>query len=158
MFGNFGTTVAASSGVASTTRVCFTAGSGTGVGVGVEVEIATTGVEVGAGSGAGVGAGVGVGAGAEASHVVLVIVFVSNVTAPLRANTRPSTFAPVVRVAEVKAKMLPLKTEFAPSVTELPICQKTLQARAPLLKITLLAPAVMSVEAVLKMKTALESP
>ena len=62
------------------------------------------------------------------THVALVIVFVSNVTAPLRASTRPSTLAPVVRVADVKAKIFPLKVEFAPSVAELPTCQKTLQA------------------------------
>ena len=92
------------------------------------------------------------------AHVALVILFVSKVTAPLRANTRPTTFAPVVRVADVKAKIFPLNVEFVPSVAELPTCQKTLQAWAPFVRTTLLSPAVMSVEEVLKIKTALGSP
>lgn len=106
----------------------------------------------------GVGVGVvgGVGAGAV-THTGLVIVFVSNVTAPFRANILPSTSAPVVRVMDVKARIFPLKLEFVPSVAELPTCQKTLQAWAPFMRRTRLDPAVMSVEAVLKIKTALGS-
>ena len=99
-----------------------------------------------------------VDAGGSTAHVALVIVFVSNVTAPLRANTRPSTFVPVVRVADVKARIFPLKIEFVPSVAELPTCQKTLQAWAEFMRTTLLVPEVMSVELVLKTKTALGSP
>src|SRR2546428_1431923 len=53
----------------------------------------------------------------------IVIVLESKVTAPLRANSRPSTAAPVVTVMEVKARMFPLKTEVVPRVAELPTCQ-----------------------------------
>ena len=60
----------------------------------------------------------------------------SNVTAPFRASALPSRFTPVVIVIDVKARMFPLKTEFVPSVAELPTCQKTLQALAPLARTT----------------------
>lgn len=119
-----------------------------GVGVGEEVGV---GVEVGAGGVAGTGVGV-------TMQVALVIVFESNVTAPLRTNTRPSTVAPVVSVAEVKAKILPLKFELIPSVAELPTCQKTLQACAPFKRFTTLNPAVVSVVADLKINIAFGSP
>jgi hypothetical protein len=82
------------------------------------------------------------------------MVLVSNVTAPLRANNLPSTVAPVFAVIDVKARTLPAKLEFVPRVAELPICQKTLHAWAPLMRTTRLAEAVISVEAVWKMKTA----
>jgi len=156
VFGNVGTGV----GV-EVTLVTLVVDVGTGVEAGV-----TLGVDVGVGVGVGVSAGVEValgvgvvGVGVDgAAHVALVTVFVSNVTAPFRANTLPSTLAPVVSVADVKARIFPLKVEFVPSVAELPTCQKTLQAWAPFTRLTLLAPAVISVEAVLKMKTALELP
>ena len=57
-----------------------------------------------------------------------VMVSVSSVTAAVRANTRPSTVAPVVTVMEANARMLPLNTEPVPRVAELPTCQKTLEA------------------------------
>jgi hypothetical protein len=46
----------------------------------------------------------------------------------------------------------------APRVAELPTCQKTLQACAPLVRITELDAAVIKVESALKIKTAAESP
>jgi hypothetical protein len=52
----------------------------------------------------------------------------SRVTAAVRANSRPSTFTPVVTVMEAKAMMVPLNTEPVPKVAELPTCQKTLAA------------------------------
>jgi hypothetical protein len=52
-----------------------------------------------------------------------VIVLVSSVTAPSRASTRPEITAPVVTVTDVRARMLPVKEEFVPSVAELPTCQ-----------------------------------
>ncbi|OGY96820.1 MAG: hypothetical protein A2128_02845 [Candidatus Liptonbacteria bacterium GWC1_60_9] len=61
-------------------------------------------------------------------------------------------------MAEVKARMFPLKVEFVPSVAELPTCQKTLQAWAPFMRLTLLLFDVISVEAALKTKTASGSP
>ena len=75
-----------------------------------------------------VGVAVGVGVAVPAAaHVDRVIVFVSKVTAPFRANARPSIVAPVVTVIEVKAMIVPLNAEPVPIVAELPSCQKTLQ-------------------------------
>lgn len=87
-----------------------------------------------------------------------VMVLVSIVTAPFRANARPSIEAPVVRVMEVNARMFPLKTVPVPRVAELPTCQKTLHALAPLMTFTTLAEAVTSVLAIWNTKTALGSP
>src|SRR5438552_18400829 len=78
------------------------------------------------------------------------MVLVSNVTAAVRANTLPSTVAPVVTVMEAKARMFPLNTEPVPRVAELPTCQKTLAALAPPLKITWRPVVVVSVEAIWK--------
>src|SRR5438105_991592 len=60
----------------------------------------------------------------------------SRVTAAVRANSRPSTVAPVVTVMEANARMFPLNTEPVPRVAELPTCHTTLAAWAPPLKIT----------------------
>ena len=50
--------------------------------------------------------------GAVGSNVPgTVIVLASKVTAPVRANNRPSTAAPVVTVMEAKARMFPFTTE-----------------------------------------------
>src|SRR3989454_1798077 len=87
-----------------------------------------------------------------------VMILVSRVTAPVRANSRPSTAAPVVTVMEANARMFPLNTEPVPSVAELPTCQKTLAALAPPLRITWRAEVVVRVDAIWKMKTALASP
>lgn len=94
----------------------------------------------------GAGVGVAVGAGAAVRHLSRVIVFVSRVTAPFRASARPSTMvAPVCRAIDVNARMLPLKVVVVPRVAELPTCQYTLQAWAPLIRLTVLAGAVVSV-------------
>jgi hypothetical protein len=82
----------------------------------------------------------------------------SSVTAPLRANTRPSTVTPVVTVADVRAISVPTKVELVPSVAELPTCQKTLHAWAPFSRTTLLLDAVTTVEPAWKMKSALGLP
>lgn len=82
----------------------------------------------------------------------------SMVIAPFLANILHSTFAEVIRVALVKAKIFPLKIEFPPRVAELPTYQNTLHACAPLVKTTMLEPAVVRVVADLKIKTALGSP
>jgi hypothetical protein len=87
-------------------------------------------------------------------HVERVMVSLSSVTDPLRARARPSMVTPVVTVIEVRARIVPRKVESVPRVAELPTCQKTLQALAPLIRLTLLLDPVMSVEAVWKMKTA----
>src|SRR5205814_5308723 len=80
------------------------------------------------------------------AQVGTVIVLASNATAPFRASARPSSVAPAFSVMEVYARMFPLQTELPPSVAELPTCQKTLQARAPPVRITCRPTVVMKVE------------
>ncbi len=89
--------------------------------------------------------GVG-GVTTEAAQTGRVTLFVSNVTAPLRANKRPLIEAPVVAVTEVKAMILPANVELVPRVAEEPTSQKTLQACAPLSRMTLLDGAVVKVD------------
>jgi len=52
----------------------------------------------------------------------------------------------------------PWNWEPAPSVAELPTCQKTLEALAPLISFTLLPAAVINVEPVWKIHTAFGLP
>ena len=77
------------------------------------------------------------------------------VTAPFRARARPWTVTPLFTDIEVRARMLPRKTELLPRVAELPTCQNTLHSSAPLIRFTVLLDAVISVESVWKMKTEL---
>jgi hypothetical protein len=93
-----------------------------------------------------------------AVQVGIVMVLLSRVTAPLRASKRPVTVAPVVAVIDVNARTLPIRWEFVPSVAELPTCQKTLHAVAPLRTTTELLDAVISVDDAWKMNTAAGSP
>jgi hypothetical protein len=88
----------------------------------------------------------------------LVITFVSRDTCPLRASSRPSTRAVVSAVMEVSARIVPLKLDAVPRVAELPTCQNTLQAWAPLVRMMLLAEAVIRVEATWKINTELGLP
>jgi hypothetical protein len=83
---------------------------------------------------------------------------VSIVTAPPRAKTRPSIITPAPTVIDTAARMLPRNAESAPSVAELPSCQKTLQAWAVPTRLTMLFAAVMTVVAERKMKIASGSP
>ena len=55
-----------------------------------------------------------------------------SVTAPLRARSLPFTLAPLFTEIDVSARMLPWNAVLVPSVAELPTCQKTLHAWAPL--------------------------
>ncbi len=82
----------------------------------------------------------------------------SSVTAPVRARARPSITEAWFTVMDVKARMLPLKNELTSMVAELPTCQNTLQGCAPLTRLTTADGAVIKVEAIWKMKTALGSP
>lgn len=91
-------------------------------------------------------------------QTALVMTLWSNVTAPLRASARPSIAALVFTVMDSRARMLPLKKELVSMVAELPTCQNTLQACAPLMSETLLVVAVIRVDPILKMKTAFGSP
>ena len=83
---------------------------------------------------------------------------VSSVTAPFLASALPSRLTPVVIVIDVNASMFPLKTEFVPRVAELPTCQKTLQALAPLARTIWLPLPVVSVDAMWKMNAAFGLP
>jgi hypothetical protein len=82
----------------------------------------------------------------------------SRVTEPFLASARPATVVSVVTVIDVNAMIVPVKVEAVPNTAELPTCQKTLQACASLITLTLLAVAVISVEATWKMNTALGFP
>ena len=57
--------------------------------------------------------------------------FVPKLTAPLRANARPSIVALSTRVMLVSATILPLNVVPVPSVAELPTCHQTFRAWAP---------------------------
>lgn len=84
---------------------------------------------------------------------------VSSVTAAVIAKRPPPpTETPVVAVMEAKAMTLPSKIVAVPRVAELPTCQKTLQGRAPLMRMTEDAVAVVRVEPNWKTKTAFGSP
>ncbi len=78
------------------------------------------GVGVGGGGGGGVGVGVGVGVGCGGTPTQLVILFVSNVTAPFSAMALPLRFVPVVTVILVSARMFPWNRVPVPRVAELP--------------------------------------
>jgi hypothetical protein len=117
--------------------------TGSVVSVGIVVSVGTEGTVVSVGVGSMVTGGV-VGTTGEQSGEV--ITFVSKVTAPLRAKALPSILAPVVAVMEVRARMLPLKVDAVPNVAELPTCQNTLHAEAPLIRLILLFEAVVKVD------------
>jgi hypothetical protein len=106
-----------------------------------------------------VGSAVGLLVGATVRiQVRLLILFVSNVTAPPRAIALPVRFTPVVSVILAAAMIFPANTVFVPNVAELPTCQKTWQALPPLIMFTVELEAVVSVEPILKIKTAFGSP
>jgi len=87
------------------------------------------------------------------AHAETAIVLVSIVTAPFRANAAPVMVAPVFRVMLVSARIVPWKAVVVPRVAELPTCQKTLHARAPPVRTTLLPDPVMRVLPAWKIKT-----
>jgi hypothetical protein len=122
------------------------------VGVGAMVVGVVVGVVVDVGE---VAVGAGVGGGVQKGAM---IVSWSRVTAPLRASARPAMVSPVSTVMDCRARMVPWKMECVPSVAELPTCQKTWQASAPLVSRMWLAESVTSVEPIWKMKTAFGSP
>ncbi len=82
-----------------------------------------------------------------------VIVLVSRLTWPLRASTRPDTVVPVCTEIEVSARTEPTNVVLVPSVAELPTCQNTLHALAPLISLTVLFDAVIKVDPAWKMNT-----
>ena len=121
-----GGTTTGDTGTGGVTTVGVTTGGVTSVGVDVGASGTTiTGVEVGVTGG--VTSGGTTGGGTDgAAQVGLLMGLMSRVTAPLRANTLPSTEAPVFTVTEAEAKIVPAKLEFVPSVADEPTCQKIL--------------------------------
>lgn len=98
-----------------------------------------------------------VDAGAVA-QIGVVMVFWSRVTAPDCASNLPWIVAPLSAVIDVEAITVPTRFDVVPRVAELDTCQKTLHAVELPRITTLLALAVISVDAVWKMKTAFGSP
>ena len=88
----------------------------------------------------------------------MVTMSLSNVTAPVRANSLPFTIAPVPTEIDACARMVPLNVDAVLSVAELPTCQKMLHALARLISVTVLLTDVVSVLAIWKMNTAFASP
>ena len=86
------------------------------------------------------------------------MVFPAIATAPVLARALPSRVAPVLKVMDCMAIMVPLKTEVVPKVAELPTCQKMLDANAPPLSITCRPEVVVNEDAICIMKTALAFP
>src|SRR5438128_922092 len=82
------------------------------------------------------GVGGTMGGGGGVTTVCIVTVLESKVTAAFCASALPSSVALVAIVMEAYAMMVPLNAEFVPSVAELPTCQKTLAAVAPLVRTT----------------------
>lgn len=86
------------------------------------------------------------------------MLLVSRVTAPSMARTWPLTVTPAFTVIDVWARTLPAKSVSVPRVAELPIIQMTLRAVAPLMRSTWLAVAVVRVDPIWKIQSALRSP
>jgi hypothetical protein len=101
---------------------------------------------------------VGMVGGGLTTQLPKLMVFVSSVTAPLRAMRDPTIFALVVAVMEVRASILPLNVEKVPRVAEDPTCQMTLHAWAPPIRVTVEAEDVTSVVPIWKTNRALGFP
>jgi hypothetical protein len=122
-------------------------GMGIGMGIGMMGPLVTVVVVVVGGAVVVVvGGGVVVDVGGGVTQLGRVMVLVSRVTAPLRANTRPFTVVPVCTEIEVNAMMVPTKVVLVPRVAELPTCQNTLHGEAPLMRATVLPDAVINVD------------
>jgi hypothetical protein len=80
------------------------------------------------------------------------------VTAPLRAYRPVLVVAPVLRVMDVSARMLPAKSVPVPRVAKLPTCQNTLHGCARLISNTFELLAVVRVLPIWIMKTLLGFP
>lgn len=87
-----------------------------------------------------------VGEEVAAAHAVTATWLVSRVTAALRAISEPVIVVPVLAVMALFAITIPLNAVLEPKVAELPTCQTTLQAWAPLINVTAAPVAVVKVE------------
>ena len=74
-----------------------------------------------------------------------------NVTAPLRAKALPESDTPFPIEMDARAMMFPANEEVVPRVADVPICQKTLEACARLIRTTVLLVAVVSAVPIWKM-------
>jgi hypothetical protein len=114
------------------------------------------------GDGVAVGDGVGLVPVGDGDALMLqagtVMASSSRLTAPLRASTRPMMVSPVCTVIDVRARTVPAKVELVAMVAELPTCQKTLHAWAPLARTIVVPVSVIRVDPAWKMKTAFWSP
>ena len=81
----------------------------------------------------------------SAAQLDVVIVFVSRLTAPVCASSRPWIVAAVFAVIVAEAIKVPTNLVPVPSVAEEPTSQNTLHACAPLTSETLVLEAVVSV-------------
>src|ERR1700682_3571355 len=98
-------------------------------------------------------------AAAHAAEAPSVILLVSNVTEPLRAQAAPQVIlAPVSSEMLVSARMSPANDVVVPRNAELPTLQNTLPPEAPLINRMREALAVVSVLLMLKIKTELGLP
>ena len=127
-----GTEATVGAAVGAVVGVTLEAAVAIGVAAGVIVAVA-----VGAADGAMVNGGRvgGMSSGADA-HAEDKNRSLIRVTLPLRASALPYTVTLSARVIEVRAMIVPTNVEPVPSAAELPICQKTLQGLAPLIKLT----------------------
>ncbi len=137
---------------------------------GAEVAVGGTGVDVGAGVAVarwvgvavclGLAVDVAVGSvGDPAEQAAMETVFVSIVTAPVRAKALPGRMVALVfRVMLADARMLPSNAVPVPRVAELPTCQNTLQPEPLLIMTTDELLAVVSVLPIWKTKSALGLP
>jgi len=104
------------------------------------------------------GAGVASGGGGPPLPAGVLIVLLRRVTAPFRAKALPFNTALVFSEMEENASIFPEKAALVPTVAELPTCQKTLEAWAPLIKDTTLLFAAVSVLAIWKINWAFGLP
>ena len=100
----------------------------------------------------------GTGVTGGVPHAAIDTTFESIVTAPFCARARPESVALVVKVTLVNARMLPTNAVPVPTVAELPTCQNTLHACAPLIVMTEALLPVIRVLPILNTQTAFGSP
>jgi hypothetical protein len=106
--------------------------AGVEVAAGVDVAACVEVAAVEESSGVGVGVLVaGTGVLATEEQAVVEIVLLSSVTAPFCASARPSRLAPVSRLIDVRARMLPTKSLLVPRVAELPTRHQTSHGSPP---------------------------
>jgi hypothetical protein len=86
------------------------------------------------------------------------MVFPSIVIEPFLANALPSIVAPVLKLIDSSAIIVPLNIEVVSKEAELPTCQKILEANAPPLRITLRPEEIVRDDAICMMNIAFEFP